>query len=261
MTFKKYFFCPVQSWLLLAIFLSVEGSLFSAAPASTAESSAAQDEFGAFENEFGKADEAASRQVYDPLERYNRFMFKVNDKFYFWLVKPAAKGYNKVMPKFARKSFGRAFHNLAFPLRFVSSLFQLKFKKAGTELGRFLVNSTLGVGGLWDPADRYLKWYPSDEDLGQMLAFYGVKDGAPIVLPILGQTNLRDGVGTIGAIWLNPVIYVADTPTSVEVRAGENFNVASLHLGEYESIKKDALDPYTFIRDAYKQNRDKKIKE
>ena len=214
------------------------------------------DDFGDFEEEFG-----SSSKVFDPLRGYNRLMFKVNDKFYFWLLKPAARGYRFVVPKRARISVNQAYHNLYFPLRFVNNLLQLKFKKAGTELGRFLVNSTAGIGGLFDPAGRYLKWRPSNEDFGQTFGFYGVGDGFPLVLPLLGPSNLRDGLGLVPNTLLNPVSYLADFQVNLAVGAGEKFNYASLHIGEYESMKKDALDSYTFIRDAYKQHRDKAIKE
>jgi phospholipid-binding lipoprotein MlaA len=229
-----------------------------------AASASADADFAEFDDEFGEeaSVEAGTKKVFDPLRGYNRLMFRVNDKFYFWFAKPLARGYGFLVPEPARASFGKAFYNLRFPLRFVGSLFQLKFKKAGTELGRFVVNSTMGVGGLFDPADRWLGWQrPSEEDLGQILGHYGVGDGFPIVLPLLGQTNLRDGLATVPEFFLNPVWYVADTPTNLGVSAGEQFNFISLHIGEYESIKKDALDPYTFVRDAYKQNRDKKIRE
>lgn len=220
------------------------------------------DDFGDFEDEFGPdSGGAPAGKVFDPLSGYNRMMFKVNDKFYFWLLKPAARGYRFVAPEFFRTAVAKAFRNMGFPVRFAGSLLQFKMKKAGTELGRFVLNSTVGVGGLWDPAGRWLKWHPVDEDLGQVFAFYGVGDGFPVVLPLLGQMNLRDGLAMIPAFWLYPPSYVADTMVTVGVRAGDKFNYASLHLGEYESIKKDALDPYTFIRDAYKQHRDKEIKE
>jgi len=128
-------------------------------------------------------------------------------------------------------------------------------------MGRFVVNSSVGIGGLFDPAGKYLKWYSSNEDLGQVLGRYGLGEGFPIVLPILGQSNLRDAIAMVPAAWLNPVVYVADFQTVLAVRIGERFNNVSLHLGAYEIIKKDALDPYTFIRDAYKQHREQVIKE
>lgn len=166
------------------------------------------------------------------------------------------------MPKAGRVAIRRGFHNLGFPLRFVNCLLQIKFGKAGVELGRFAVNSTVGLGGLLDPAEAWLDWNrPGEEDFGQTLGFYGLGDGFPIVLPILGSTNLRDGVGMAPNFLLSPVYYVADFETNFAVTAGGEFNYVSLHIGEYETIKKDALDPYAFIRDAYKQNRDQKIRE
>jgi phospholipid-binding lipoprotein MlaA len=213
------------------------------------------DEFDEFE------DDAKTVTAFDPLSGYNRVMFNVNDKLYYWLLKPAAKGYGFIIPQFARTAIGKAFHNLAFPLRFVNQILQLKFKLAGKELGRFTLNSTVGVAGLWDPAGRWLKWHSQDEDFGQTLGRYGVGDGFPIVLPIFGQSNVRDALGRLPNFLVHPVWYVGDAQTNLSIAAGEQFNFASLHLGEYETIKKDALDPYTFIRDAYKQNRDKKIRE
>ena len=233
-------------------------------PVYAQETAAVDDDFADFEDEFGEEamEEAGTQKVFDPLRGWNRAMYHFNDKFYFWLAKPLARGYGFIVPQPARKSVNKAFHNLHFPLRFVGSLFQLKFKKAGMEMGRFVVNSTVGIGGLFDPADRWLKWKrPAEEDLGQILGHYGVGDGFPLVLPLLGPTNLRDGIATVPSFFLNPVWYVTDTPTNIGVAVGEQFNFLSLHIGEYESIKSDALDPYTFMRDAYKQNRDKKIRE
>ncbi|MFH2204299.1 MAG: VacJ family lipoprotein [Elusimicrobiota bacterium] len=233
--------------------------LWASAAASDAAAPAEDAEFGDFEDEFGGAAEA--KKVFDPLRGYNRFMFKVNDKFYYYLLRPLALHYRFAVPKQARTAVSKSFHNLYFPVRFVNTLLQLKFKKAGMEFGRFVVNSSVGVGGLFDPAGRYLKWRPSDEDFGQTLGHYGMGGGFPVVLPLLGPSNVRDGLALAPDALLNPLSYAVELPMSVAARAGEKFNYASLHLGEYESVKKDALDPYTFLRDAYEQNRDKKIQE
>jgi phospholipid-binding lipoprotein MlaA len=218
--------------------------------------------FADFEGEFGKPE--AAKKVFDPLRGYNRVMYHFNDKFYLWVAKPLSIGYGILIPEPGRVMLARGFTNFAFPVRFVGAGMQGKFKSMGIELGRFLVNSTLGLGGLFDPAEAWFGLRLQDEDVGQGLGRWGVGTGFPVVLPILGQTNLRDGVGLIGQSFLtplNPVYGLADWSTNMSVTAGGQFNFISLHIGEYEKIKKDALDPYTFIRDAHLQNRAKRVKE
>lgn len=220
-------------------------------------------DFDSFQTEFGAGTAAAQgrQKVFDPLIGYNRMMFAVNDKFYFWLARPVCKGYSWVVPEPGRKAVKRAFHNLYFPLRFVNNLLQLKFKGCSTEAGRFVVNSTVGLGGLFDPAGLWLKWQPSNEDFGQTFGYYGVGGGPPLVLPILGPSNLRDGAGMGLNFLVNPVNYLASFTDGFAVATGERFNYVSLHLGEYEIIKKTALDPYTFIRDGYKEMRKKEVSQ
>jgi len=219
--------------------------------------------FDEFDNEFGPPkEEGPAKKIFDPLRGYNRLMYHFNDKVFLYAWKPLAKGYAKVVPEPARVAVNRAFFNFRFPVRFGNCLFQLRFKKAGVELGRFLVNSTVGLAGFFDPSDKWLGWQaPQSEDFGQTLGRYGVGDGFPIVLPFFGPSNVRDGLGMIPDIFMNPVAYFISTEESVEIASGEVFNKSSLHLEEYESLKKDALDPYTFLRDVYKQNRDKRIQE
>lgn len=218
------------------------------------------EEFDEFGDEFG--DEVEDDEVFDPLSGFNRGIYHFNDKFYFWVWRPAAKGYRFIVPEPVRVAIDRAHKNFRTPIRFANSLFQLKFKKAGSELGRLIVNSTIGIGGLFDPADAFFDWRPpGPEDFGQTLAYYGVGDGFPIVLPFLGPSNLRDGLGMIPDSFSHPIVYFVPVWVTVSIVADDKFNYSSLHLGEYESFKNDALDPYTFFRDIYKQNREKKIAE
>ncbi|MCX5790153.1 MAG: VacJ family lipoprotein [Elusimicrobia bacterium] len=218
-------------------------------------------DFDNFAAEYSTSATAASgqRKAFDPLIGYNRFMFAVNDKFYFWLAKPMCKGYSFIVPDPGRKAIRRAFHNLYFPLRFFNNLLQFKFKGCAKETGRFVVNSTVGIGGLFDPARSWLHWEPSNKDFGQTFGFYGVGEGVPIVLPFLGQSNLRDGVGMGLNFLVNPVNYLANFQDGFEVAAGEQMNYVSLHGGDYEIIKKTTLDPYVFIRDGYSEMRKKEI--
>ena len=256
------------SWALLS--LSAWGSEPSAARAASPlpEEAAAgpaspgkDRDFDDFETEFGAstATAAGTKKVFDPLIGYNRLMFAFNDKFYFWLAKPMCKGYAFILPEPGRKAIRRAFHNFFFPLRFVNNLLQFKLKGCATETGRFVVNSSVGIGGLFDPAEHWLRWQPRDEDLGQTLGFYGVGEGVPIVLPLLGQSNLRDGAAMGLSFLGNPLTYLANFEDGVAVTVGERFNYLSLHTVDYEIVKKTALDPYTFIRNGYKEMRKKEI--
>jgi phospholipid-binding lipoprotein MlaA len=218
-------------------------------------------------DEFGTQEEAVSKPVFDPLRGYNRVMFKFNDKMYYWVLKPVSKGYGKVVPEPVRLSFKRFFHNIRFPIRFVNNILQIKMKGSGRELARFVTNSTLGLLGFFDPARAWWGIEPSEEDFGQTLGHYGVGGGFPIVLPFLGPSNLRDALSLYPDYYLDPIAYtphdekVFFNTTYIAVGAAQIINDTSLRLGTYENIKKNALDPYTFVRDAYKQNRDKKIKE
>ncbi len=215
------------------------------------------DEVFELEEEFEEAEIA----VLDPLSGYNRIMTTVNDKLYFWVLKPVARGYGKVMPESARLGVRRFFNNLLMPVRFVNNLLQFKAKRAGTELMRFSLNTTVGVLGFGDPAKNWydLELYP--EDFGQTLGHYGVGSGFHLVLPLLGPSNLRDTVGLVPDHYLNPVTYIDKWETQLAVRSYDTINQTSLRIGEYESLKKDAVDLYTFLRDSYEQNRKKKVEE
>jgi len=200
-------------------------------------------------------------QVADPLEHWNRAMFHFNDKLYFWLLKPVSRGYKAVIPTPVRSGVRNFFHNLTAPIRMVSALLQGKGRKASAELTSFLVNSTVGVLGVGNPAKRWPELSPSEEDLGQTLATYGIGDGFYIVWPILGASTLRDSVGMVGDWFLNPVSYVEPIEASLEIRVGEIVNNTSFRIGDYESLKEAAIDPYIALRNAYIQNRKKKVGE
>jgi len=203
-----------------------------------------------------------AKPVPDPLEPLNRLFFGLNDRFYFLVLKPVAQGYNFVVPEFVRVRVRNAFQNITMPVRFVNSLLQLKMKAAGIELARFLMNSTIGFGGLFDLASRNPNLPAQDADFGQTLGIYGIGEGFYIVLPLLGPSSVRDGVGRAGDTFLNPVNYV--TPffwDAVSIDAYELLNRTSLRIGEYEDFKESAVDPYTAMKNAYIEHRRHKIKE
>jgi phospholipid-binding lipoprotein MlaA len=207
-----------------------------------------------------KGEEKEIKAIPDPLEPFNRAMFHFNDKLYFWVLKPVAQGYNKVVPEPARVGVKNFFSNLKFPVRFVSCLLRADFKGAATQLGRFVVNTVWGVGGFLDPSSsEQLNIPKQDADLGQTLGIYGVGQGFYIVWPVLGPSSARDSIGIAGDFFLYPVSYITPWYDWLAVRAYEEVNDASLSIGDYESLKEAAIDPYVAIRDAYHQYRQKKV--
>jgi phospholipid-binding lipoprotein MlaA len=200
-------------------------------------------------------------EIADPLEPFNRAMYHFNDKLYFWMLKPVAQGYGKVVPEKARVSVKNFFSNLGFPIRFISCLLQADFSGAATEFGRFTINTIWGIGGLLDPAAaKKLDLQKQDTDLGQTLGVYGVGQGFYIVWPLLGPSSPRDSIEIAGEYFLYPVSYISPWYSWLGVRATEVVNDTSLRIGDYESLKEAAIDPYVAMRDAYVQYRIKKIK-
>lgn len=219
------------------------------------------DEYGNIAEE---ADGSEELRIADPIEPWNRAMYHVNDKLYFWLFKPAAKGYSYVVPESFRGLFSNFYRNLKAPIRIVNNLLQGKPGYAGLELARLFINSTVGVGGLRDCAKECFGINGRDADFGQTLGKYGIGFGFYVVWPVLGPSSPRDTVGWIGDWLLKPQSYVSSewiSPESVGLFAHEKVNDTSFHLGEYEMIKEAAIDPYVAMRDIYIQYRTKFIEQ
>jgi len=204
-----------------------------------------------------------SEIIPDPLEPMNRIFFHFNDKLYFWVLKPVASGYKAVIPQRVRVSVRNFFSNLTTPVRLVNCLLQANMKGAGTETGRFLLNTTLGVAGFLDPAKKEFNLEKKEEDLGQTLGVWGLGPGIYINWPILGPSSLpRDTAGFVGDLFLDPQTYlITSTPVNLAVRSYDRVNDTSLRIGDYEDMKKDAIDPYVAVKDIYDQYRRNKIKE
>jgi phospholipid-binding lipoprotein MlaA len=199
--------------------------------------------------------EETSPGIRDPLEPFNRAIFLFNDKAYFWVMKPVAQGYAAVIPEPVRVSVRNFFYNLATPIRLANNLLQGRIRDSGAELLRFTINSTIGIGGLFDPAKNDFHIDRRDEDLGQTLGAWGMGHGVYIVLPLLGPSSLRDAAGLAGDAFLDPVNYLDDLEAVVAVKAFKAENEVSLTIGDYEDLRKSAVDPYVAFRDAFVQHR------
>lgn len=255
----------VMFWFFSFVFLlcavahaKTQNSGANGAAVSNAANNVGMNVFNTFD-EFNIKESKA--EVFDPLISYNRFMTKFNDKAYFWFFKPVARAYSEVTPQLVRVSVSRFFKNLAWPIRVVNNLLQLKFKRAGIETARFAVNTTMGIAGFTDPARAWLHLSPCPEDFGQTLGLYGVGPGIPIVLPFIGPSNVRDAIGLVPDHFLDPVTYLDDWEAAIAIRTYSRLNTVSLHIGEYERLKEGAVDWYIFLRNAYEQNREQAIGE
>jgi len=200
--------------------------------------------------------DAPVKLIADPFEPINRGVFWVNDKLYFYLFKPIARGYGAIVPRPARVSVGNFFSNVSTPVRVGNALLQFKFTNAGTETYRFIINSTIGIAGLFDPAASVAEVRRVPADFGQTLGKYGFGHGFYLVLPIVGPSSLRDGTGTFVDSFADPARYAGlSTEDLILIRVLDSTNRLSLDRDTYEGIKRDAIDPYLFIRTAYAQRR------
>lgn len=202
---------------------------------------------------------------YDPWEPFNQGMFTFNLRLDEYALRPVATGYARLLPNAARQSVGRFFKNLGVVERFANNLFQGKFPGAGQEVGRFVLNTTLGGVGLFDVADMWFDMKESPEDFGQTLAVYGVSSGPYLVLPFYGPSTVRDTVGLAVDSAMNPMNYFLSTVQVVAIRGGltvgNAINYRSLNLQLFEDVDRYAVDLYGAVQDGYLQRREKAIQE
>ena len=212
-------------------------------------------------DEYEDEDDDEAALVRDPIEPWNRTMFIINDTFYFWLLKPVARGYRFVVPTPLRTMVKNFFYNVKAPVRIVNCLLQGKGQAALGETGRFVLNSTGGILGLGDPAKDFPALNPHPEDLGQTLGFHGIGNGFYIVWPVLGPSTMRDTVGFAGDSFLQPLSYIDPPESYYALVAWDKVNATSFRIGDYEALIDAAFDPYIAIRNAYIQNRNAEIEK
>lgn len=197
---------------------------------------------------------ATSGNPKDPIEGFNRAMYGVHDGIDTVLLKPVATGYDAITPDPVQTGITNFFSNISDIMTATNNLLQGKPKQAVSDLGRVLVNSTVGVLGVFDVATG-MGLEKHDEDFGQTMGAWGVGEGAFVFLPIMGPRTVRDTAGIYMDIWFDPVNYIEHVPTRNTIWAVRVVNLRANLLPADKVIEEAALDKYSYIRDAYLQNR------
>jgi phospholipid-binding lipoprotein MlaA len=201
----------------------------------------------------------------DPLEPFNSAMFTFNLKVDDYVLHPVASGYAKVIPQGGREALGRALDNVRFLPRFANNAFQLRLPQAGTEVARFGINTTVGLLGFFDPADKWFGLKEHPDDFGLTMRYYKVPTGPYLMLPFFGPSTIGDTVGIVADGAMDPISYFVPWWVSVSVSVGqrvvEAVNYRSLHLDQFEQADRYAVDLYGAVQDAYLQTRDNRVQE
>ena len=193
-------------------------------------------------------------QVYDPLEPVNRVIFSFNDKVDTWVLRPVAQTYVNVVPQLVRTGVSNVFGNISDLFSAVNNALQGKREALGNDLGRVLVNTTFGLGGIFDVAG-YGGVEKTSEDFGQTFGYWGIGPGPYLVLPILGPSNVRDTTGLVIQSYLDPFNQVTPDTNKYELWGLRAIDTRAGLLGTEDLVAGAALDRYTFIRSAYTQRR------
>ena len=191
----------------------------------------------------------------DPWQGMNRGIYKFNDTLDRAALKPVAKGYTKITPRWFRTGVGNFFSNLSYPSTVINQFLQGKPGKGFRDAGRFLLNTTIGVGGLLDVATP-LGLQANDEDFGQTLAVWGVGSGPYVTLPFFGASSVRDAPSRVFDYFLGPLVYI-DVPWETEwgLRAFDIVHTRA-ELLPLDATLESAFDPYAFVREAWVQQRE-----
>jgi len=194
-------------------------------------------------------DSAEGREFPDPLMRFNRAVFAFNDVTYRYALIPAARVYRQV-PAPVQTGIGNFFDNIKTPISLANHLFQLEPRSAGVDIARFLINTTIGIGGIFDPATRWFEIEAAPTGFSETLVQYGTEHGAYLVLPFIGPSNLRDGSASFVDGLLNPLGYL-ENPESLTLRVFDNFQEFAPAAETYLSMREESEDLYIFMRNLH----------
>jgi phospholipid-binding lipoprotein MlaA len=205
--------------------------------------------------------EPEADEDYDPFEKFNEVMFDVNRQLDRFILKPVAQVYRIIVPEPFEILIANVFDNAAFVPRAGNSLLQAKWGGTARELGRFLINSTLGIGGLFDAA-KYWGIEKSREDFGQTLGVWGFPPGPYLVLPLMEPMTIRDGIGRGVDAAMNPLTWVGPSWwISLVLRGAEMVNDRALNIELFQGLEESVIDLYSAVRNGYLRRREQMIKE
>ncbi|WP_233520569.1 MlaA family lipoprotein [Flocculibacter collagenilyticus] len=193
------------------------------------------------------------KQIDDPLEFINRPIFSFNDAIYRNALIPLSEGYLETVPEPVRDGVSNFFNNIREPLNFANHVFQIKPKEAGTNLVRFVVNTTVGLLGFFDPATAWLDLPAQKSRFNDTLAHYDVGHGVYLVLPVLGQSDLRNGFSTIIESQYSLIKEHTDNPETMYIQGYGSFHEFAPKTLSYEELRAKSDDPYLFFRNLYMQ--------
>jgi phospholipid-binding lipoprotein MlaA len=256
----KHFIFSILGLLFCLSGCAVSGKRSPTAPVSVAPASEPTD----FEN-------VPVQKTNDPLQRFNRTIFAFNDTLNTHALRPIAHEYVLIVPSPVRTGISNFFDNLGFPVRFANCVLQGKFTRSAQETGKFVLNSTAGVGGLIRVSDHVpsLADVPA-EDFGQTLGVWGIPPGPYIVIPVLGPSDCRDLVGFVGDYALYPLDWYPlgiihhtfiSNAVSIALSATRSVNGLPKAIDTYDQMKSAAVDPYIAIRDGYLSYRAAQVKK
>jgi phospholipid-binding lipoprotein MlaA len=200
----------------------------------------------------------SERNPRDPWQRMNRGIYKFNDAFDRGIAQPVARTYVRVLPQTVRTGVTNFFNNVTYPDVIVNALLQGQLKLFARDTGRFVVNTTVGIGGLFDPASHIGLTY-EDRDFGQTFGKWGIPSGPFLVLPFLGPSDIRDGIGRVPDSYAGPWPYIQNPYWDYGTLLLHEVDVRA-NLLPLTDVARKSYDPYAFERNAYLQHRDFMVK-
>lgn len=252
---------PLLAAAVVLVLLVGHGAV-AAEPARAGQNSADQAPDPIFDEEWD-AEDIGSGDIPDPWEEMNRRTHSFNRGLDDWFLGPVTNSYTETVPQRVRLSILNFFENLAEPATFLNDLLQREWDDAAITFSRFLLNSTIGLGGLFDPAHYVFDLDGHNSDFGQTMALAGVPSGPYLVVPVMGPNNLRDSTGLIVDLFIRPTFWLLGPTEYIVYTAfqgtGHGIALRAEHARSMEALEGSSIDYYSSLRTAYDQNREAAI--